>query len=122
MWLMRIVTVARLVGRNGLLLLFALRHPQTPRNLKLAILAMGVYLISPIDLLPEFLGLFGLADDAALLVVGIPFLMKRLPDGVRHDLQEKVDDFLRRFGLGSGSPNARSNDDAVDVESTPPRG
>lgn len=119
MWLMRVVTVARLVGRNGLLLLFALRHPLTPRNLKLAILAMGAYLISPIDLIPEFMGLFGLADDAALLMIGIPFLMKKLPEQVRNDVQSKVDAMLRRFGFG-GSGDAASGE-TVDVESNPPR-
>lgn len=119
MWLMRIVTVAKLVGRNGLLLLFALRHPDTPRNLKLGILALGLYLVSPLDVLPEFMGLFGLADDAALLMVGIPFLMKRLPDRVRHDVQEKVDAMLRRFGFGDSTRASRG--ETVDVESNPPR-
>lgn len=121
MWLTRVLTIAKLTGRNGLVLLFALRHPLTPRNLKLGILAMAAYLISPIDILPEFLGLFGLADDAALLIVGIPFLIKRLPEGVRLDAQEKAQALLRRFGLGGADTNT-GNGETVDAETTsPPR-
>ncbi|MGC1442916.1 MAG: YkvA family protein [Burkholderiaceae bacterium] len=120
MWLMRVVTVAKLIGRNGLLLLFALRHPLTPRNLKIGIVAMLAYLISPIDIVPEFLGFLGLADDAALLMVGIPFLMKRLPEQVRLDAQEKASALLRRFGFGSGPQG--SPGETVDAEtSTRPR-
>ncbi len=105
MWLMRVATVLRLVGRNGLLLLYALRHTATPRSLKIGILAMLAYLISPIDIIPEFLGFFGLADDAALLMVGIPFLIKRLPEPVRADAQAWADNLLRKLGLGSMASN-----------------
>lgn len=121
MWLMRVVTIAKLIGRNGLLLLFALRHPLTPRNLKIGILAMIAYLISPIDLVPEFLGLFGLADDAALLMIGIPFLMKRLPEVVLRDVQEKAESLLGRFGFGGGTPASdHPAGETVDAETTTP--
>lgn len=103
MWFVRAATLVRTVGRHGLVLLFALRHPATPRGLKLAILALFAYVISPIDLIPDFAALFGVADDAALLLVGIPLLVRRLPSQVLQDVQQQVARLLARFGIGSES-------------------
>ena len=83
MWPVRAWTFMKTVGRDGLVLLHALRDAETPLPLKAAILALAAYAISPIDLLPDVALLFGWADDLALLMIGIPFLVKRLPAAVR---------------------------------------
>jgi uncharacterized membrane protein YkvA (DUF1232 family) len=83
MGLVRIWAFVRTVGRDAVVLLHALRDPQTPLPLKAAIVALGLYTVSPIDLLPDFALLFGWADDLALLMVGIPFLVRQLPAAVR---------------------------------------
>jgi len=104
MWLTRAIFLLRKLGRNGIVLLYALRHPGTPRGVKLGILAMIAYVLSPIDLVPEMLALIGLTDDVAVLLLGIPFLMKKLPANVQQEIVEKVDQLMNRFGLG-GSPS-----------------
>ncbi len=83
MWPLRLWRFVKTVGRDGLVLLHALRDPGTPVPLKAAILALAAYLVSPIDLLPDFALLFGWADDLALLMVAVPFLVSRLPAAVR---------------------------------------
>jgi uncharacterized membrane protein YkvA (DUF1232 family) len=83
MWPLRLWRFVKTVGRDGLVLLHALRDPGTPLPLKAAILALAAYLVSPIDLLPDFALLFGWADDLALLMVAVPFLVNRLPAAVR---------------------------------------
>jgi uncharacterized membrane protein YkvA (DUF1232 family) len=83
MWTVRAWTFLKTVGRDGVVLLHALRDPETPLPLKAAIVALAAYAISPVDLLPDFALLFGWADDLALLMIGIPFLVKRLPAAVR---------------------------------------
>ena len=48
--------------------------PALPRTAKIALGAAAVYLLSPIDLIPDFIPLLGYADDvllAAILVDGI---------------------------------------------------
>ncbi|MEZ5740206.1 MAG: DUF1232 domain-containing protein [Burkholderiaceae bacterium] len=103
MWMLRIGTLLKLLGRNGLILLFALRHPSTPASIKLATIGLLIYTISPIDLLPDFALLFGWADDAAALAIGIPFLIKRLPVDVQQDASARVARLLSRFGFGGSS-------------------
>ncbi|HMS80630.1 MAG TPA: DUF1232 domain-containing protein [Burkholderiaceae bacterium] len=83
MWAVRAWTLLKTVGRDGLVLLHALRDAETPLPLKAAIVALAAYAVSPVDLLPDFALLFGWADDLALLMIGIPFLVKRLPAAVR---------------------------------------
>jgi uncharacterized membrane protein YkvA (DUF1232 family) len=43
--------------------------PLVPRPAKVALLALAVYLMSPIDLLPDFIPVLGLADDVLLAAV-----------------------------------------------------
>jgi uncharacterized membrane protein YkvA (DUF1232 family) len=80
---LRAWTFLKTVGRDGLVLLHALRDAETPMPIKAAIVALALYAISPVDVLPDFAVLFGWADDLVLLLVGIPFLVKRLPAAVR---------------------------------------
>lgn len=97
MFPLRAWTFLKTVGRDGLVLLLALRDPATPRALKAAIVALALYAVSPVDLLPDVALLFGWADDLALLMVGIPFLVRRLPPAVR----ERAERSLRGRGAGA---------------------
>ena len=58
---------------------FALRHPQAPGWLKWGTAAIALYLISPIDFIPDMLPFFGIADDLVLVPLAIRWLLKRLP-------------------------------------------
>lgn len=58
---------------------FALRHPQAPLWLKLGTALIVLYLVSPIDLIPDALPVIGVVDDLVLLPLAIRFLLKRLP-------------------------------------------
>jgi uncharacterized membrane protein YkvA (DUF1232 family) len=91
-------TFLKTAGRDGLTLLFALRDPETPRGLKAGILLLALYTVSPIDLVPDVIALFGWADDLAILMLGIPFLMRRLPPGARARAAMRVTELLGRFG------------------------
>jgi uncharacterized membrane protein YkvA (DUF1232 family) len=98
MWVTRIWLLLKTAGRDGLMLLFALRDPETPRMLKVGILVLALYTLSPIDLIPDLVLLLGWADDLALLMVGIPFLSRRLPPGVRARATMRAEQVLGRFG------------------------
>ena len=99
MWMLRLRRFFKAVWRQGLLLLFALRDPETPVPVKAGILMLIAYTLSPIDLLPDFALLFGWADDLALLMVGVPFLVRRLPPAVQARAALRVQQLLARFGM-----------------------
>ena len=58
---------------------FALRHPAAPRWLKLGTALIALYLISPVDLIPDVLPFIGAMDDLVLVPLAIHWLLKRLP-------------------------------------------
>ncbi len=58
---------------------FALRHPAAPRWLKLGTALIVLYVLSPIDLIPDFVPVIGVLDDLVLVPLAIRWLLKRLP-------------------------------------------
>ncbi len=51
------------------LLIRLIRDPRVDRGLKIQLMAVSAYVISPIDLVPDFLLPFGLVDDAVALAL-----------------------------------------------------
>lgn len=75
------------VVRGDLLALWrALRHPLSPGWLKLATAGVALYLLSPVDLIPEFVPFLGVVDDIVLVPLAIRFILNRLPAAVRADI------------------------------------
>ena len=66
---------------------FALRHPGAPAWLKLGTALIVLYVISPIDLIPDFIPGIGLLDDVVLVPLAIRFLLKRLPPHIMQAAQ-----------------------------------
>ena len=58
---------------------FALRHPLAPTWLKLGTALIVLYVLSPVDLIPDFVPVLGVMDDLVLVPLAIRFLLKRLP-------------------------------------------
>jgi uncharacterized membrane protein YkvA (DUF1232 family) len=74
--------LALLVPNLVLLFKDLLRDPAVPRGPKIALGIGVVWLISPIDLLPEFLPVLGPLDDAVVAALVLRYLVKRAGVGV----------------------------------------
>lgn len=70
--LMSLASQARLAWR-------LVREPQVPLLVKSVIPAAGVYLLSPIDLLPDFLPGLGQIDDVALIIAAVTVFLRLCP-------------------------------------------
>lgn len=81
MW-KRLSLLWTLVRGDARQLWFALRHPAAPGWLKLGTALIALYLLSPIDLIPEALPLIGVVDDLVLVPLAIRWLLKLLPPEV----------------------------------------
>jgi uncharacterized membrane protein YkvA (DUF1232 family) len=57
----------------------ALRHPAAPAWLKIGAALIVLYVVSPIDLIPDFIPGIGMLDDMVLVPLAIRFLLNRLP-------------------------------------------
>ena len=100
---MRFLKIGRFLkaaGAQALLLAFAWRHPATPWTVKIGALLLLAYALSPLDLLPDFAMFLGLADDLTVLLLGIPFLVRRLPPEALAHAQRRVDRLFGRTASG----------------------
>ena len=84
--LKRLSLLWSLVKGDARLLWRAVRHPQSPGWLKLGTLGIALYLISPIDVIPEVIPFIGVLDDIVLVPLAIRFLLNRLPAHLRNDI------------------------------------
>lgn len=73
-------TLVRLDGRQ---LWFALRHPAAPAWLKVGTALLALYVISPLDLIPDVVPVLGVVDDLILVPLAIRWLLNRLPPHIR---------------------------------------
>ncbi len=89
MW-KRLSVLWSVIRGDARLLWFALRHPLAPGWLKPAVALMILYVLSPVDLLPETIPLLGIVDDVVLVPLAIAFVVKRLPSALRADFARRT--------------------------------
>jgi uncharacterized membrane protein YkvA (DUF1232 family) len=78
--------------RKELVLAWAiLRDSRTPVSAKLATIAAVLYVISPIDLVPDFIPILGWIDDGLIAVILLKLAQRLLPEGLLASLKTKLD-------------------------------
>ncbi len=95
--LKRLSVIWSVVRGDAKVLWHALRHPESPPWLKLGVAGLVLYLVSPIDLIPDVIPVIGLVDDLVIIPLAIGFLLRQLPAHVRADAR-------RRAGLVTDGP------------------
>ena len=73
---------------------FCYRHPKTPFIAKILAISIVAYAFSPIDLIPDFIPILGLLDEAILLPIGIWFTLKFIPTPIRDECREQAAQWL----------------------------
>ncbi len=68
----------------------AYRDPRVPWYVKLIILLLLGYFISPIDLIPDFIPIIGYLDDILIVSVTIYLIIKLIPREVFQDCRNKA--------------------------------
>ncbi|MFI5834215.1 YkvA family protein [Micromonospora sp. NPDC051300] len=61
------------------------RDPRVPRRARIAIVVAGVWLASPIDLIPEFLPVIGPLDDIVVVALALRYAGRQVPRQVLLD-------------------------------------
>lgn len=89
MW-KRVVLMWRMFRGDARRLWFALKHPAAPTWLKVGTALIAVYVISPVDLIPDVLPLIGVVDDLVIIPMAIRFLLGRLPAAIRDDAERRA--------------------------------
>ncbi len=91
MW-KRLAVLWTLVRVDARLIWRALQHPLSPHWLKWGVAGVLLYLVSPVDFIPDFIPFLGVLDDIVLVPLAIRWLLNKLPQRVRDDIEKKTVD------------------------------
>ena len=83
------------------------RNPDVPRRAKIALLVAVVWVISPIDLLPEFLPVIGPLDDVVAVVLLLRYAARSIPRATLLEAWPADPALLERL-LGREAPHQTS--------------
>ena len=93
--MLRFLVLLRALRRDIVLLLFAMVRRDTPRAVKFLFPLTLLYLVSPIDLVPDTIPLLGAVDDMVILPAATSMLVRMLPAEARAEGEERVS----RYGM-----------------------
>ena len=92
----RIKNWARALKRDAYAVYLAARSPDTPWYVKAIALAVAAYAFSPIDLIPDFIPVFGYLDDLILVPLGIWLVVALIPEQAMAGYRAKADQLMER--------------------------
>lgn len=61
----------------------------TPLRVKIVIVLTGLYLLNPIDLIPDFIPVIGQLDDIVVLTLAVKYIKRHTDFDVRKTLWER---------------------------------
>ena len=82
---------ARVLKRQAAMMKYALEDPRTPRAAKVLGAAFMAYLLSPVDLIPDFIPIVGQLDDIVLVPAGFFVVWRMIPREVWRDAQARAE-------------------------------
>ena len=75
-----------------LLLFSAMRDKRTPWYAKALVGLVLVYIVSPIDIIPDFIPVIGLLDEVILVPIALAFIFKLIPESVKTEFVTEVNE------------------------------
>jgi uncharacterized membrane protein YkvA (DUF1232 family) len=79
--------------------------PRVPRRAKVAVVVAGLWVASPIDLLPEFLPVIGPLDDVVVVALALRYAARQVPRQVLLDAWPGDPRLLERLLGRAGQPS-----------------
>lgn len=108
MALNRLKTCARAIKRDVIALWLAARDRRVPWHAKLFASMVAAYALSPIDLIPDFIPVFGYLDDLVIVPLGILLAVKLIPADVMDELRRAAEARERPVSRGGMAAVMRS--------------
>jgi uncharacterized membrane protein YkvA (DUF1232 family) len=81
--------------------------PRVPWHVKAAVIVAGLWVLSPIDLIPEFLPVIGPLDDVVVVALALRYASRRVPREVLMEAWPGEPRLLERL-LGAPAPRQPS--------------
>ncbi len=87
----RLKEKARRLKLEARTLRLASKDPRVPWYVKVLVVCLIAYLISPVDLIPDFIPVLGYLDDLILVPLGFALAVKLIPRAVWLEYRQKAE-------------------------------
>jgi uncharacterized membrane protein YkvA (DUF1232 family) len=88
---------AKKLKSEAQVLMIAYKDSRTPLSAKILIGITVGYLLSPIDLIPDFIPVLGILDDLVIVPALIALSIKLIPDNVLYEAREQLKNNPQRY-------------------------
>ncbi|MBO0601891.1 DUF1232 domain-containing protein [Sporosarcina sp. E16_3] len=78
----------------SLLLFYVAKSPKVPKSTKMIIVGALSYLIFPLDLIPDFIPVVGLVDDAGVIAGAVFKVISHIDDDIKNKAKTKMNTLL----------------------------
>jgi uncharacterized membrane protein YkvA (DUF1232 family) len=90
----KVMKYGRLAGKTtvyySLLLFYTAKSPEVPKSSKMIIVGALSYLIFPVDLIPDFIPVVGLVDDASVVAAAVYKVISHIDDDIKRKAKVKM--------------------------------
>jgi uncharacterized membrane protein YkvA (DUF1232 family) len=86
----RLQALAARAKRDGIALYLAVRHPRVSWAVKTFAVLVGAYVLSPIDLIPDFIPVIGFLDELILLPLLVGVIVRFVDPAVMAELRAEA--------------------------------
>jgi uncharacterized membrane protein YkvA (DUF1232 family) len=94
----KVMKYGKLAGETtvyySLLLFYTAKSPEVPKSSKMIIVGALSYLIFPVDLIPDFIPVVGLADDASVVAAAVYKVISHIDDDIKSKAKVKMTKLL----------------------------
>lgn len=95
----RLVAFISAFRKDLTILLAAMSRRDTPRRVKILFPLLLLYVISPLDIVPDSIPLLGIVDDAVIFPAAVSYLLGLLPSGLRAENNLRMSRYAKLFFL-----------------------
>lgn len=88
-----------MLKKEMIILYYGLRDKRTTMIAKLPAIVAVIYLLSPIDLIPDFIPFFGYLDDIVIVPLLLNLAVRLLPRPVREESMLKASGIRKKLNL-----------------------
>jgi len=94
----KMIKYGKLAGKTtvyySLLLFYVAKSPEVPKSTKMIIVGALSYLIFPIDLIPDFIPVVGLVDDAGVIAAAVFKVISYIDEDIKNKAKVKMNTLL----------------------------
>ena len=87
---------AKDLEQHTLVAYFAARDPRTPWFARGLALLVAAYALSPVDLIPDFIPVFGYLDDLVIVPLGLALVLRLIPEEIKHSARQQAQVLVAR--------------------------